>query len=90
MEYRYRLNNEPWVYTTSNELQLASLPSNSYQLNIQGRLKNGSWNGATPFNFTIRKPFYKTGWFISVLILSSIILLYYFISMLFKQKYRKK
>ncbi len=90
IEYRYKLNNEAWVYTSNNELQLASFPSATYTLSIQGRLRNGAWSNMIPINFTIGNSFYKTWWFVSLLVIGSTVLLYYLLSFYFKRKFRKR
>ncbi len=90
IEYRYQLNNGPWVYTTINEIQLVELQSAKYKLNIQGRLKNGIWSSVIPITFTIKTPFYKTWWFISLVTICSLVLLYSLISFYFKLDYKKR
>jgi ligand-binding sensor domain-containing protein len=89
-EYRYRLNNDDWIYTTNNELQLASLPSGSYTLNIDGRLKNGPWSKSIMIKFDIQNPFYKTWWFITLAILGSLLLTYILASWYLKTKFKKR
>jgi hypothetical protein len=89
-EYRYKLNTDEWIYTTNNELQLASLPSGNYTLSIDGRLKNGPWSKSIIVKFDIQNPFYKTWWFIALAILGSLVLTYLLISWYIKTKFKKR
>jgi sensor histidine kinase YesM len=89
-EYRYRLNNDDWIYTSNNELQLASLPSGNYKLSIDGRLINGPWSKSIVIKFNIQNPFYKTWWFITLIMLSSLLLTYFLISWYLKTKFKKR
>ncbi len=90
IEYRYQINNGNWVYTSINELQLVELSSAKYKLNIQGRLKNGVWSSLIVINFTIKTPFYKSWWFISLVTIGSLVLLYLFVSLYFRYYYKKR
>jgi hypothetical protein len=90
IEYRYRFNDDTWIYTSNNELQLASLPSGRYALHIQGRLKNGQWSKSILVNFDIKTAFYKTGWFILASIICSLIFSFLLISWYLKGKFKKR
>jgi signal transduction histidine kinase/DNA-binding response OmpR family regulator/ligand-binding sensor domain-containing protein len=68
--FRYRL--QPlfgdWRETSQPELQFPGLPPNDYRLEVQARDGWGTW-GAQPtaFSFTIRLPWWRTWWFLTLL-----------------------
>ena len=68
--FRYRL--QPlfgdWRETSQPELQFPGLPPHDYRLEVQARDLSGQW-GAQPaaFAFTIRLPWWRAWWFLTLL-----------------------
>ncbi|WP_198520084.1 sensor histidine kinase [Lacinutrix sp. Bg11-31] len=83
-KYKYRLLgfNKDWVTTTIGEISVKynSLPAGNYTFQVQPVLDETKINSKTiALSFSIKKPFWKTWWFIlgfSILVLVSIILYY--------------
>jgi ligand-binding sensor domain-containing protein len=75
--YRYRLLglDTTWRITTNRDVQFTSLPDGEYefQLTAQNTGKTSSIKPIT-IHFTISPPFYKTPWFLILLILGSAII----------------
>jgi hypothetical protein len=90
IDYRYRLNDDEWIYTSNNQLQLASLPSGRYELNIQGRIKDGRWSSSIVVNFNIKVAFYKTWWFKLALIIGCLVVSFLLIAGYLKRKFKKR
>jgi diguanylate cyclase (GGDEF)-like protein len=70
--FRYRLvgANSNWTETSQRELQFANLASGSYLLEIEAQESDGAWSGRrADFPFTIRPPWYRSWWFISLCVL---------------------
>ncbi len=79
--FRYRL--EPlfsdWRETPQQELQFPGLPPHDYRLEVQASDARGPWSKQPAvFEFEIRPPWWRTGWFLSLLGLTPpiIVLLY--------------
>lgn len=72
--YRYRLvnsNETNWSYTTQNHVLFPLLSPDKYEFEIQAMNPDGSWSRDASFLVTIKRPFWLTWWFITLLILSS-------------------
>jgi len=87
IQYKYRLNNDDWnTLTNKNEISFSNLSSGTYNLTVEA---------FDPIHGNIGKPlklsiisktfFYKTWWFVSLLVLSFLALGYYYYRQL-KQK----
>ena len=79
--FRYRL--EPlfsdWQETMQQELQFPGLPPHDYRLEVQASDARGPWSKQPAvFDFEVRPPWWRTGWFLSLLGLTPpiIVLLY--------------
>ena len=73
VNYRYRLNsgNTPWRETRLRELQINSLAAGDYTFEVTARVGKGEWNQQpATFNFTVTPPFWRTTWFVVLLITS--------------------
>jgi diguanylate cyclase (GGDEF)-like protein len=74
--YRYRLatsNATPWRETRLRELQIDSLAPGNYRFEVTARIGEGAWNPRlASFSFTVVPPFWRTTWFL-VLIIASVI-----------------
>ena len=76
VNYRYRLkNNKPWETTNNTEIEFASLQPGKYIFQLQARVRDGDWSPIKSFAFTITPPFWKTWWFILIIILISLFLI---------------
>jgi signal transduction histidine kinase len=77
---RYRLNAEnDWHYLTSRILQLYSLGSGSYSLELQYSIDNVNWSSATGLpQFVILPPLWKTWYFQTVIGLSILFLIFFY------------
>lgn len=76
-EYRYKIQDaeKPWIITKDKRLQFVNLPPGDYTLELQSRLLAQPWSNSKLLKFNIALPFWKTWWFIGlvVLVLSFII-----------------
>lgn len=68
--YRYRLNgNSAWVETRTRRLDFSSLQSGDYVFEVCAKNQNGNWGPSAKISFTIKKHFWQSLWFLSILIL---------------------
>ena len=80
ISYRYRLQNkDAWSYIDNPSVNFASLSPDTYRFEVQAANQKGQWCDSAFFNFTIEHPFWKTYWFLSLILLlvGSIIYLFY-------------
>ena len=79
--YRHRLLpvQEAWTETNERTINFSALENSNYTFEVQSRNVDGFWSASTTFEFQIHPPFWKTGWFLSVmtLLISSMIYFYY-------------
>ncbi|HET6227405.1 MAG TPA: histidine kinase [Bacteroidia bacterium] len=77
--FMYKLNgfDNQWHYTNSTDIQYTNLDQGNYELLIYG-LNNDGLKGVTPARFTliIKRPFWYTWWFITLIIILFVILIY--------------
>ena len=70
--YRYRLAkgpDTPWRETRFRELQINSLAPGNYQFEVSARIGEGAWNPQpAKFGFTVAPPFWRTTWFLFLLV----------------------
>lgn len=69
--YRYKMYPIviDWTYTNKDELQFTSLNPGTYKFVISAKNQSGEWNHQeTTLNFVINAPFWKSWWFIAVVI----------------------
>lgn len=81
MSYRYRIHgiDESWRNTDLNSLEFTFLPYGTYELEIVATNKFGKESQPVKIKFLVQRPFYKTTWFIVLLIaviISGILFLY--------------
>jgi hypothetical protein len=81
MTYRYRINgiDDSWRNTKLNSLEFPSLPYGDYELEIIAVNKFGKESLPLILNFNCKRPFYRTVWFIALIIglfVASILFLY--------------
>ncbi|WP_082120547.1 sensor histidine kinase [Pedobacter sp. BMA] len=68
--YRYRLNERSaWVETRTRRLDFSSLQSGDYVFEVCAKSQNGNWGPSAKISFTIKKHFWQSLWFLSILIL---------------------
>ncbi len=71
-EYTYRLLPEDTAWsnpTASNLITFQKLSPGRYQFQVRSRIKGFDWSTPSIFSFTIKKPFWETWWFRSLVIL---------------------
>ncbi|RNL56479.1 sensor histidine kinase [Pedobacter jejuensis] len=67
--YRYRLNeNAPWVETKTRRLDFSALQPGDYLFEVSAKSQNNEWGPSAKISFTIKKHFWQTFWFLSILI----------------------
>lgn len=79
--YRYKLEgyHKEWHYTRSRSITFSALAPGTYKLILEVKGNNQSWRkNEITYDFTIRKPFWRTWWFIGASILMLIGLIYGF------------
>jgi LytS/YehU family sensor histidine kinase len=69
MIHRYRINDEEWNLTNENYLLLPNLSPANYKLEIQSQNEDNIWSESSKLSFTIKKPWWRTYLFLSLLIL---------------------
>ncbi|PWS29386.1 diguanylate cyclase [Pedobacter yonginense] len=68
--YRYRLNeNTAWIETRTRRLDFSSLQPGDYNFEVSAKSQNGNWGPPAKISFTIKKHFWQSLWFLSILIL---------------------
>lgn len=73
VEYRYKIMNtdDNWYYTKNNTLELPSLPSGQFTFILYARKNNGPWGPAAVLKIEVSTPFWKTWWFILLILAGS-------------------
>jgi len=82
--YRYKLEGYDIDWNAASNLRMvtySNIPPGNYRFIVQVNYSGGKWIDSpdSEFSFNIRKPFWKTIWFISALVLGLIIGVYVFI-----------
>jgi len=68
--YRYRLNeNLAWLETRTRRLDFSSLQAGDYVFEVSAKSQNGTWGPSAKISFVIKKHFWQSLWFLSILIL---------------------
>lgn len=71
-QYAYKVEglDKDWVYSGSrNQASYYGIPPGKYTFIVKAGISGGQWRSETAsFNFTIRKPFWSTAWFIAICI----------------------
>ncbi|MCH2224097.1 MAG: LytTR family transcriptional regulator DNA-binding domain-containing protein, partial [Crocinitomicaceae bacterium] len=79
--YRFRLNgvDKKWTYTRSLVAQYPFLPPGKYEFIVQTRGNNQAWEiNEKSFSFVIHKAFWKTWWFLILVVFLIALLIYLF------------
>jgi len=67
--YEYRLKDDlTWNSTTNNIIEFGSLESGKYHLQIRAKGINSYWSKPIILDFSIKPPFWKTPWFILLIV----------------------
>ena len=77
VRFRYRLSGreDRWVETAHREVRFAALDPGSYELQVEARNSRGQWSAQPArVSFQIRPPWWKTGWFRALMLISVCIL----------------
>jgi len=64
---------------SSTEAIYSGLSDGDYVFKVKAKNENGIWSAPVEYRFTINPPFWKTTWFISLFIISIVLLLLFFI-----------
>jgi ligand-binding sensor domain-containing protein/serine phosphatase RsbU (regulator of sigma subunit) len=84
LQYRYKLENYDFDWsrhTTSRAVTYSNLPAGRYTFRVEVSHKPGEWIGSKDamYSFTVKPPFYKTWWFITLSIITIIGSVLYYI-----------
>ncbi len=61
--------NKDWIFTKRNYIQYANLDDGEYNLSVKAANEWNIWSKPIKLNFTITPAFWKTWWFITILVL---------------------
>ena len=94
VRYRYRIKElgKNWLYSNSNLIQLNHVPIGEYTLEIQSENEIGEWSTeSTTLSINVEPPFWKTTWFIVLVIVLSFgsVFFFFFIRSRIKQRQNK-
>lgn len=69
--YQYKLNknNSEWINTRNSTIEFSNLAPGNYTFTLRAKKINSRWSNPVSFGFIIHPPFWKTTWFIILLIL---------------------
>ena len=69
VRYRLRGYSEEWDALTGDAFEVRNLGPGTYELEVQGRRYGGPWSRAQSVSFSIAPPFWRTPWFVIVVVL---------------------
>ncbi|UEG48986.1 histidine kinase [Ferruginibacter lapsinanis] len=89
--YKYKLTglNDKWETTTSNTISYPTLPPGKYELQLYAINKFNKKSDLCIIKFYIAAPFWKTGWFIAIIIILTLGLFWAILQWRFKLKQQK-
>lgn len=68
--YRYRLKKGvSWTETKNRRLELSSLEPGSYTFEVSAKSQDNQWSAPAKVSFELKKYFWQTWWFISILLI---------------------
>ena len=82
LHYRYKLDgyNERWIVTSDESVTFPQLPDGRYTFRVQASLNNVFHRaGEATYSFTIAKPVWKRGWFITLMVLALSVIVYTYV-----------
>ena len=76
--YRYKLHEKDsiWQYTQNQSVRFTSLRPGNYDFTLQTQTEDKKWTPPIQYSFVILKPFWKSWWFVSAILLSIGLLIY--------------
>jgi ligand-binding sensor domain-containing protein len=90
VNYQYRLLGEGldsnWIATQSRLARYTLLPPGAYEFEVKAENEDGFWSETQKASFTIHPPFWRTWWFILLLILSGGLAVYSIVYTYFKRR----
>jgi ligand-binding sensor domain-containing protein len=75
INYRYKINQGKWQYTTDNSIRLLSLIPSTYNIQIQSQNEDKIWSESTILKFTVNPKYTDTWWFYALIAIASIFIL---------------
>lgn len=94
IEYFYKLEgfDKDWVPNGNrHSVRYSNLPPGKYIFSVKAKKANGEFDGTTAnWSFTIHPPFWKTGWFVSSIILLTSGFIFFFVKQRIKMVRRQE
>ena len=78
VNYRYKLNNDFSPWSTNNTIQFPNLNAGKYSFEVQSKIENDE-SDIISFSFRIDAPFYKQAWFIFAVVISFLLIGYFYL-----------
>ncbi|WP_026777717.1 histidine kinase [Polaribacter sp. Hel_I_88] len=88
VNYRYTLNNEFSPWSVNNTIQFPNLNAGNYNFQVQSKIDNDE-SDIIRFAFRIDAPFYKKAWFIFAVVISFLIIGYFYLDFYLKNITKK-
>ena len=82
VNYQYKLKgySKGWISTKDHIITFPNLPPGNYTLHVKTSINEDyRYSPELVYSFTILKPFWKTLWFVTLVLLAAGLLLYYFV-----------
>ncbi|RZK38659.1 MAG: diguanylate cyclase [Pedobacter sp.] len=75
--YRYRLKGDSkWIETKNKRLEFSSLETGNYVFEVSAKSQDNQWGEPAKIFFELKKYFWQTWWFLSILVICGASLLY--------------
>jgi signal transduction histidine kinase/DNA-binding response OmpR family regulator len=79
--YQIKKQSKEWIYLNGNELRLSGLPYGKFTLNVRAQGSSGQFSSQIlSIPITVKRPFYLTWWFFSLIIITLIVGIYFWSS----------
>ena len=88
VNYRYKLNNDFSPWSTNNTIQFPNLNAGKYNFEVQSKIDNYE-SDIISFSFKIDAPFYKQVWFIFAVVISFLLIGYFYLDFYIKNINKK-
>ncbi len=92
IEYRFQLKgfDDDWIYTRVPQARYTHLPSGEYEFLVQSKKSNMTWTGPPKrIDFVVRPPFWRSWWFISLMVVALLGMLFSAQYLYFRNRERK-
>lgn len=89
IHYKYKIAgiHDDWVYTQNRKVQFTVLPSNgNYLFEVMAQDETGNWSAPHQLHMEFLIPFYRTWWFITLSILSFLLIFWGILRAFYKRK----